>query len=84
MHCDIGEYGIEFFEDCALLFRVPDRKLIELNASGADILKGLLENASVDAIVETMRGKYNIDEHVARADIKKIIDCLDKIGLHLN
>lgn len=54
--------------------------MVKLNATAADIWRFLEEGLSDGEIVTRMTEKYGVDEDTAAADLREILDKMEKAG----
>ena len=54
--------------------------IVRSNETAAIIIDCLQEDTTIETIVQTIVGQYEVSYEVALADVKKILDILRKIG----
>ena len=55
--------------------------MVNLNESGACLFEALQKGASEDELVEALLSEYDIEETVARADVKRFISKVKDAGI---
>ena len=55
--------------------------MVNLNESGACLFEALQKGASEDELVEALLSEYDVEETVARADVKRFISKVKDAGI---
>ena len=76
---------LETFDDGGLVLLLPERRLIELNPTAAEIVKLLDGNRTQEQIVSELFKSHEIDHDVSETkidqDVQELIIELSKIGV---
>jgi hypothetical protein len=75
------KFLIEFFNDGALIMRVLDKKTIELNATGKEILKRVIAREPQSQIIDALVSLYSVDSCTVEKDVSAYVEQLDTLGI---
>ena len=65
----------------AMMLNLDDESYFGLNAVGARMLDVVLEEANLDAAVETLALEYDVDRSELQGDLKELLESLRSRGL---
>jgi hypothetical protein len=81
LFCLNDNVALESFDDGALVLRLHDRHIFELNSTARDILNRTDGNNSVADIVSSMAKEYHAPEEELLADVSELLAQFVEQGL---
>lgn len=70
----IPEALVATLSDGAVLLNLQTKRYFSLNETGTRIWELVQQTSEEDAIVETMLREYEVDEAMARTEVRRILD----------
>jgi len=70
----IAEALVATLSDGAVLLNLQTKRYFSLNETGTRIWEMVQQTADEDAIVVTLLGEYDVEETMARLEVRRILD----------
>lgn len=70
----IPEALVATLSDGAVLLNLQTKRYFSLNETGTRIWELVQQTAEEEAIVQTLLGEYEVDEAMARTEVRRILD----------
>ena len=70
----IAEALVATLSDGAVLLNLQTKRYFSLNETGTRIWEMVQQTADEDTIVTTLLGEYDVDESMARSEVRRILD----------
>jgi len=70
----IPEALVATLSDGAVLLNLQTKRYFSLNETGTRIWEMVQETADEDTIVQTLLGEYEVEEPMARTEVRRILD----------
>ena len=70
----ISEALVATLSDGAVLLNLQTKRYFSLNETGTRIWEMVQQTAEEDTIVAALLSEYEVEEHLARAEVRRILD----------
>jgi hypothetical protein len=70
----IAEALVATLSDGAVLLNLQTKRYFSLNETGTRIWEMVQQTSDEEAIVATMLSEYDVEEHMARTEVRRILD----------
>jgi hypothetical protein len=70
----IAEALVATLSDGAVLLNLQTKRYFSLNETGTRIWEMVQQTADEDTIVTTLLGEYDVEESMARSEVRRILD----------